>query len=238
MIDFLLLAVLAIITWCVASEGTWGAATVFLSTLFAGLIAMNCFEPLAATIEGSAPGLAVYADLLAFLGLFTAFVFGFRAVGEYLMPTYVEVHGALHNSLRWGLAAATGYLVVAILLTSLHTAPLPRSFFGFDPGPTRKQFFGMGPDIQWLALNQYVSQGSLGGSGRPFDAVAFELIPGQSTTLTTFSSFPIRYATRRTLLSTGGGGGTTTLAPAGPPAGGAPPPTPGAPGGSGRRDAF
>jgi hypothetical protein len=234
MIDFLLLAVLVLVTWCVASEGTWGAATVFLSVLFAGLIAMNCFEPLAATLERSMPGAAAYCDIIAFLGLFAAFVFAFRAAGEYLMPIYVDVHGLLHNSVRWLLGVATGYLVVAILMTSLHTAPLPRSFFGFNPGPTSKTFFNIGPDIQWLAFNQYISQRSFGGSGRPFDAVAFERIPGQSTTLTTFSSFPIRYATRRSLLSTGGG--TTTAPPAGPPAGGAPPPTAN-PGGK-RSDAF
>ena len=109
MIDFMLLAVLAIVTWCVASEGTWGAATVFLSVLFAGLVTMNCFEPLAAMLEGSMPGMAIYCDILAYLGLFAAFVFVFRAAGEYLMPTYIDVHGGLHNSVRWLLAAATGY---------------------------------------------------------------------------------------------------------------------------------
>jgi len=235
MIDFILLAVLVIVTWCVAAEGTWGAATVFLSVLFAGLITMNFFEPLAAAIEASVPAMAAYSDVLAYLGLFTALIFGLRAAGEYIMPTYVEVHGGLHNSLRWLLAAATGYLVVAVLMTSLHTAPLPRSFFGFNPGPgpNGKTFFGMNPDIQWLAFNQYVSQRSLGG--RPFDAVAFELIPGQSTTLTTFSSFPIRYATRRSMLSSGGS--VTSAAPAGPPAGGAPPPTL-TPSGKSRTDAF
>jgi hypothetical protein len=237
MIDFLLLAVLAAVTWCVASEGTWGAATVFLSVLFAGLIAMNCFEPLAATLEGAAPGWAPYCDLVALLGLFTAFVFAFRAAGEYLMPTYIDVPGALHNSARWLLAAGTGYLVVAVILTSFHTAPLPRSFFGFDPGPNRKMFFGIGPDMQWLAFNQFVSQRSLSGSGRPFDAVAFERIPGQSSTLTTFSSFPIRYATRRSLLSTGGGATTTAPSAAAPPSGGAPPP-PATPGGGGSRQSF
>jgi hypothetical protein len=236
MIDFMLLAVLVIVTWCVASEGTWGAATVFLSVLFAGLVTMNCFEPLAALLEGSLPGIAGYCDLLAYLGLFTGFVFAFRLAGEYLMPTYIDVHGGLHNSVRWLLAVATGYLVVAILMTSLHTAPLPRSFFGFDPGPSRKTFFGIGPDIQWLAFNQYISQRSLSASGRPFDAVAFERIPGQPETLTTFSSFPIRYATRRSLLATGGGA-TTTGSAAAPASGGAPPPTV-APTGKGQNAAF
>lgn len=237
MIDFLMLAVLAIVTWCVASEGTWGAATVFFSVLFAGLVAMNFFEPLAATLERSAPGWAAYSDIVALLGLFAVFIFALRAAGEYLMPMYVEVHGAMHNSVRWLLSAATGYVVVAVLLTSLHTAPLPRSFFGFDPGPTRQTFFNLGPDIQWLAFNQYVSQRSLSSGGRPFDAVAFERIPGQNpSTLTTFSSFPIRYATRRALLASGGGAATSS-APPGPPAGGAPPPNV-SPSGQGRSGGF
>lgn len=233
MIDFLLLAALAVVAWCVAAEGTWGAATVFLSTLLAGLIAMNFFEPLAANLERSAPSMAPYADVVALLGLFTALVFGLRAAGEYLMPTYVDVHGAMHNTVRWLLAAATGYTVVAILLTALHTAPLPRSFLGFNPGPTSKEFFGLRPDIQWLALNQYVSERSLRGSGPIFDAVTIERIPGQPGTVATFSSFPIRYAMRRSQFASGTLGG----APAAPgPHTTAPPPTV-TPGGR-RTDAF
>ncbi|MBL8850087.1 MAG: CvpA family protein, partial [Planctomycetaceae bacterium] len=221
MIDFLMLAVLAAVTWCVASDGTWGAATVFLSTFLAGLIAMNVFEPLAATLEASAPGGAAYWDIVALLGVFTALVFGFRAAGEYLMPTYVDVHGALHNSLRWILSFATGYVVVAVLMTSLHTAPLPRSFLGFNPGPASKTFFGIGPDIQWLALNQYVSERGLRGSGPVFDAVTFERIPGQQQTVTTFSSFPIRYAMRRSMYISGAS--TSSSGSSGPPSN-APPP--------------
>jgi hypothetical protein len=224
MIDFMMLAVLAGVTWCVAAEGTFGAATLFLSTFLAGLIAMNVFEPLAATLEASAPGGAAYWDIVALLGVFAALVFAFRAAGEYLMPTYVDVHGLLHNSLRWALGAATGYLVVAILLTSLHTAPLPRAFLGFNPGPTSKTFFGIGPDIQWLAFNQYVSERGLSGSGPVFDAVTFERIPGQSSTITTFSSFPIRYAMRRSTYISGASTSSASSSSGAPPSS-APPPT-------------
>jgi hypothetical protein len=221
MIDFLFLAALAAVTWCVAAEGAWGAGIVFLSSLFAGLIAMNFFEPLAATLQESVPGGAAYWDFVALVGLFTALVFGFRAAAEYLMPTYVEVHALAHNILRWLLAAATGYVVVAVLMTSLHTAPLPRSFAGFHSAPGSKMFFGLGPDIQWLALTQYVSERSL-SSGRPFDAVAAERIAGEPATVTTFSSFPIRYAMRR---GQPGAGGFMSGSSSSAPSSGAPPPT-------------
>lgn len=234
MIDFLLLAVLAAVTWCVASEGVWGACVVFLSCLFAGLIAMNFFEPLAATLQQSAPAGAAYWDFVSLVGLFALLVFGFRTAADYLMPTYIEVHALLHNIVRWVLAAAAGYTVVAVLLTSLHTAPLPRSFLGFDSSPSSKMFFGLGPDIQWLALNQYVSERSL-TSGRPFDAVTAERIAGNPNTATTFSSFPIRYAMRRSLLTSGGfAGGSSSSSE--PPSSAPPPST--TPAGRGRRNAF
>lgn len=222
MIDFAFLAILAVVTWCVASEGAWGAGIIFLSCVFAGLIAMNFFEPLAAMLQSSVPGGAAYWDFIALAGLFAALVFGFRAAGEYLMPTYVEVHALLHNIIRWVLAIAAGYTVVAVLMTSLHTAPLPRSFFGFDSAPSHKTFFGLGPDIQWLALTQYVSERSL-SAGQPFDAVTAERIAGDRSSATTFSSFPIRYAMRRSQLTSGGY--VSGSAPSGESSGGPPPTT-------------
>jgi hypothetical protein len=120
---------------------------------------------------------------------------------------------------------ATGYVVVAILMTSLHTAPLPRSFMGFDPGPGRKQFFGLGPDIQWLALTQFISEKSLSRAQGPvFDAVSFERIAGkQPSTLQMWSSFPIRYATRRESFMMGGVVSSSSAPPGAPS--GSPPPT-------------
>lgn len=55
MIDVLLLAILGVVTWCVASDGAWSAVVTFLCTLIAGLIAMNFFEPVAALLEGISP---------------------------------------------------------------------------------------------------------------------------------------------------------------------------------------
>ena len=73
--------------------------------------AVRCYELFAAGPPHSkaASRHGRYCDLLAYLGLFTGLVFAFRAAGEYMMPTYVDVHGGLHNSIRWLLAAATGY---------------------------------------------------------------------------------------------------------------------------------
>jgi hypothetical protein len=218
MIDFLLILIIGVVTWCVASEGPWGAGLTFLSVLFSGLIAMNWFEPLAGALDGIAG--PTRSDVIALVGLFAGGVLLFRFLTEYLMPTYVEVHGLVYNVSRWGLGLATGYVTMAILLTALHVAPFPREFMGFRP--ERKNLFEFAaPDRQWLALTQYVSETSLQKSYGPrFDGPSFERIPGDPQTMQTWSSFPIRYAHRRDLIA-GGGFASTAAAP--------PPPTSAAP---------
>lgn len=206
-IDIILLAILAVVTWCVASDGAWSAAFTFLSVLLAGLLAMNFFEPFAAFLENnvsSSPAWSARWDFIALVGLFAGFVFGLRFLTEYVAPTFMNVHPLVYEGGRWAFGLATGWLTMAILLTSLHTAPLPRTvtsasvdeFLGFQA--ERGNFFGFAPDRQWLGFTQYVSLTSM-PSGRVFDGPHFPA--GDFTGY--WPSFPIRYATRREDLTTG-----------------------------------
>ncbi len=218
MIDLLLLAVIAAVTWCVASEGAWGSALSFLSVLIAGLLAMNYFEWLAQMLEGVASSNEWQHrwDVIALLGLFAGLTFGLRALTEQIMPTFVAVHPIAFNVSRWAFGLMTGYLTAAILLTALHVSPLPRNFWGFTP-ERNNLVDAAAPDRQWLAYTQYVSERILrqGQYGPVFDGDQFPAIPGGQPQ--TWSSFPMRYAMRRQRYE--------TYAP--PVA--APPPTSGAP---------
>jgi hypothetical protein len=74
--------------------------------------------------------------------------------------------------------------------------------------PERKNFFGMtAPDREWLGFTQYVSEKSLRSStpGRIFDGGQLRL--GEGGNEKTLATFPIRYATRRDMISIGLGGG-------------------------------
>lgn len=233
MIEVALLAVLAAVTYLVASDGPHGAAITFVGVLLSGLLAMNFFEPLsqflAANIFSSYDWQHRW-DIIALLGLFAGGVFGLRAIGEQLLPTYAELHTMVYEFARWGFALATGYVTMAILLTSLHVAPLPREFLGFVP--ERKNFFQIAaPDRQWLGFTQYVSEKSMrrvvNGSVRIFDGPIYPRIPTEPETAQVWSSFPIKYAQRRDQFASG----TGPTAPAAAPAGGGPagPPAPSAP---------
>jgi hypothetical protein len=218
MIDVLILLVIAGVTWCVASEGPWGAASTLIAVILSGLLAMNFFEGLASMFPASVEW-QNRADVIALLGLFAGFVAALRYALDYLMPTQIEVQPMAYDGVRWALGAATGYVTAAILLTALHTAPLPREFLGFR-AERPNLFDTAAPDRQWLSFTQHASE-HIFTTGNVFDATSFEKYP--SSGMSTWSSFPIRYAERRERYASGGAISTASAAP---PTGGAPPPRP------------
>lgn len=155
-IDFLILAVIGIVTWCVAAEGAFAAGTLFLMVVLSGLLAMNFFEPLADMLDGIGV-IGARADMIALLGLFGVLVTLARLAAERISPTFIGMHGLVYDIGRWAFGFATGYVTAAILLTALHTAPLPREFAGFRP-ERNNLFNAAAPDRQWLGFVQYVTE--------------------------------------------------------------------------------
>lgn len=233
MIDIILLAILGGVTWFVSSEGAWTAGVTFVSVLLAGLLAMNFFEPVAMLLGNALRDYDSKMDMVALLGLFAGGVFGLRELGERIAPLYVQVPALLEQGGRWVFGAATGYVTMAILLTALHTAPVPREFLGFTP--ERKNLLNIvAPDRQWLGFTQYVTEhafsrhdlsflvGAPRGTPHAFDA-PYHQIGEESNAYanTIWPSFPIRYAMRREQFAAGGvisldGPAVVPGAPAGP----------------------
>jgi hypothetical protein len=217
----ILVAIVGIVTWCVASEGAWGSGLTFLAVLFAGLLAMNFFEPVAGFLDDIGSGMERYSDFVALVGLFALFTFLLRLATDTIAPTEIDVDARVYQASRWLFGLAAGYTTMAVLLTALHTAPLPRSFLGFSPEKAALMEFAA-PDRQWLGFTQHVSEKVL--ARRVFDGAQFNPQP-YGTDQTYWPSFPIRYATRRQegggakKVGVGSGGATGPAAPP-PPAGG------------------
>ena len=242
MFDLILLAVFAGVTYVVASEGAVGAVTTFFCTVFAGLLAMNFFEPLAGLLDGAGGFFRERSDIVALLGLFAAFVTGLRLACENIAVRLLKLPTLVYHAARWLGAAGTGYVTVAVLLTAIHVAPLPREFLGF--APERQNLFGAdAPDRRWLGFTRYVSANALAkrqkvvdGSGqllmtrtRSFDGRTAldggaEITDGRPPNDVKLPSFLIRYADRRTFGAAAapvapppsGGGNRGGGAPAGP----------------------
>lgn len=220
MFDAMLIIVWAVVTWCVAGEGAFGAALNCLIIILSGLLAMNLYEP-AAGIGQSIMGSGEWAyrwDVIALAGLFAAAVFGLRALFEKMTPRYFQIDSPGEDVGRWAFGALSGYVTMAFLLTALHTAPLPRNFMGFTP--ERPNLFGVvAPDRQWLGFTQFVSENSLSRSvPRIFDGPVEDFIEPRNADEhpnAVWPSFPIRYASRREVLA---GTSRAVVAPTAAPA--------------------
>lgn len=207
-LDLVGLAVVAWVSFRVSDEGAWGAVIVFFSVLFAGLFAMNTFEPLAEWLAirvSDSQSWQLRWDVISLLGLFGGAVFALRVLTERWAPARMPIPQFAEWPVRWLAGVATGYLTFAILLTALHVAPLPRvvtadnvlEVAGFEA--EGQQFFGLAPDRQWLRFNHWMSQHALnrGDSYRLFDGPIYRSGGEEGR----WPSFPLRYADRRERLT-------------------------------------
>ncbi len=191
----------------IAQDGPWSAILTFFAVAFGGLLAMNFYEPLAVFLGRQSAWLDPRADMISLLGLFALFVFLIRLGMDNVAPTNVELPDVAYKIGQWGFGFASAYVTMAILCTSLHTAPLPRNFLGFTP--ERKNFMGVAsPDVQWLGFTQYVTEHIFARRVRSADGMAryrsfdgkTEIFPGEQK-IDVLPTFIIRHATRRARLS-------------------------------------
>ena len=206
-IDIVLLAIVGLLTFLFAQDGPWNAILTFFAVIFGGLLAMNFYEPLAVMLGRQSAWLDARADIISLLGLFAVFVFLIRLGLDHVAPTNLELPDLAYKIGQWAFGFATAYVTMAIIVTSLHTAPLPRKFFGFTP--ERKNFLGVtSPDVQWLGFTQYVTEHIFARRVRSADAMRryrsfdgkTELFPDRQD-LDVLPTFIIRHATRRQRLS-------------------------------------
>ena len=122
-LDGIILLLVLGMGYALASEGLWGAALMTLNILFAGLIALNFYEPLAAIIAENVGFLSGFADTLSLLGIFAVALVGLRIGTETLAPAMVRFPGPVYFLGRWLFGIAGGAMVIGFLLLAFHTAP-------------------------------------------------------------------------------------------------------------------
>src|SRR6267154_6781010 len=99
-IGLILVLIIAVVTWCVASEGAFGAGLTFLCVLFSGFLAMNFFEPAAAFLDQMGSGVKDYSDFVALVGLFALFTFLGRLATDNIAPTEIEFDARVYQAGR------------------------------------------------------------------------------------------------------------------------------------------
>ncbi len=124
-----------------------------LNVMFAGIIAFNFYEPLAALLSSNVEFLQGYADMLCLMTLFLVALVVLRLTTESLAPTMVRFPTLIYHLGRIVFGLVTAMMTVAIILTAYETAPVNKKVFGVIDYRTEVPF-GLGLDRKWLSFFQ------------------------------------------------------------------------------------
>lgn len=198
--DAAFLLVLGSTAWLLARRSLLEAASICIAVILSALIALNGFEPSAAFISNN----MFAANDLWFTSFlwFASIVVIFAWLAAMIALGFLKVIGSADPSFgrfdgpgRWTFGLLGGYMVAAFLLTSIHTLPTTRDFWGVFPPELHKRsspVMASGPDYQLLTLTEYVCSPRELVTGAPWQprGPLVELdIDGNR-----WASFPVRYA--------------------------------------------
>ncbi len=202
------LLILLIFGGCTAAlwfHGFWSNVLTLVNLIFAGLLATNYFEPLAAIVSDQVPDKSFYLDFVVFWLLFCLSFGILRAISDGIGKEWFKFSMPFEMAGRSVFALWNGWLITCIVCMSLHLAPIPANALGLFDSPTGSMFMGLAPDRMWLAFVQSRSRGALSrsnhsGLSHPDDDATREVFDPRG-------EFAIRYHQRRLDADDGSGGG-------------------------------
>jgi hypothetical protein len=154
--DLVICALIVGLTYALMSEGLWGAALMFFNVLFAGMIAFNFYEPLAALLAQNVSFLSGLADTLCLMSLFIVSIVALRLTTETLAPAMVRFPAPLYHLGRVAFGLAGGVVALAIITLSFETAPVNKKILGVVDYKSRPPF-KLGIDHEWLGFFQWTT---------------------------------------------------------------------------------
>ncbi len=168
MLSVFTILIMLVVAYAFWREGVLSAFMMGFNIFFAGLVAFNFFEPIAAELDPmvSDSFLHGYEDSLALMLLFCPTLGFLRWLTNNLVRSTVEYHPILQQGGSVVFGLMTGYLLSGFLVCVLQTMPFDDHFMKFeariDPQATgAKMRRILPPDRVWLALMHRASKTSL-----------------------------------------------------------------------------
>jgi hypothetical protein len=142
-------------TYALTSEGLWGSALMFFNVVFAGMIAMNFYEPLATLLDKTGINWG-FSDTLCFFGIFMVALVALRLTTETLAPAMVRFPTPIYHLGRMVFGLAGAAVTVAILLIGFECAPVHKKLFNAFEYNSKPPFGLLGGlDHNWLGFFQH-----------------------------------------------------------------------------------
>ena len=167
---YLNLVLLLVFFACAAfmfNAGLWANALTLINVVTAALIATNLFEPLAEYLSQQMPSYTYVWDFVSLWAVFALALSVMCGLTDVLSRVKVKFKRPVDTAGGMFFACWVGWMMVCFTTFSLHTAPLARNFLQgqFQETPDTKMFFGMAPDVQWLAFMRRMSLGPFSRRG-------------------------------------------------------------------------
>jgi hypothetical protein len=180
--------------WAVAGQGLFRACLTVVATLVAGTVALNVFEPASGIVLWMVPAAGSWTDLFVIILTAAGVGFGVFQLLDRLWPQDLELAVRTDSIARWSFGVIAGYFATGLLLTAMHTAPVPKGILGFST--QRRNVAGLfAPDRTWLTLLDQMQSSSLRRRVQLVEVVdGRELLSERSLPSDYFASLPDRYA--------------------------------------------
>jgi len=200
-ISGILLMVFVVVIAFRGQSGIWSNAIMLVNVIFAALLAMNYFEPLAKQIDSFDRTYRYLTDFLALWGVFAFSVLVMREITDRVSKVKVKFVKPVDMGVGGALACWIAWIMVCFAATTLHTAPLARNFLGFQPEPRTAMFFGLlAPDREWLGFTRAESVGPFSRSVSY--RVGNQLTPAGPKEFDSTGDFIFKYGARREKFET------------------------------------
>jgi hypothetical protein len=157
-------------TYALSSEGLWGAALMFFNALFAAMITLNFYEPLAQLIGTNVTFLSGYADALCILLIFAVSLLLIRLITENMAPSMVRFPKPLFHIGRLVFGLGGSLVTMGVMLLALDASPVDKKILG-AMDYKHQPFFKLRLDKEVLAFFQYSTGQIFSGTGGrdPYD---------------------------------------------------------------------
>ena len=148
-------------------SGLWSNTITLVNVLLAGLIATSYFEPLADFFDKREPSWTYLWDFFAFWLVFIFAMVLLRMATDFTSRIKVKFFMPVDRAGGIIMALWVSWVMVCFATATLHVAPLARNFLGgaFQPKPTSRMLFELGPDQVWLGWVHRESGGPLSRLG-------------------------------------------------------------------------
>jgi hypothetical protein len=140
--------------YALMSEGLWGACLMFFNVLFATMLTLNFYEPLAQVIGTNLEFLSGFADTFSILLIFGVSLLILRLLTEYLAPAMVRFPMALYHPGRILFGLGGALITAGVIWLALDASPGQKRIFG-SMDYKHKPFYGARLDTELLGLFQY-----------------------------------------------------------------------------------